>query len=85
MAKRGKIPSLISGSSGKPTLETTINKRSCTRCSCDILGGQKYFGIPKLGSGFSNKKPFCKNCFKEILDESIKDLQALQKIWNDNL
>lgn len=78
MAKKGKTPTLISGASGKPTLETGRNKRDCTRCGDDIEGGESFFAIPKLGSGFSNKKPFCTSCFIEILDQSQKDLDMLR-------
>ncbi|MCK4763704.1 MAG: hypothetical protein KAW12_16000 [Candidatus Aminicenantes bacterium] len=82
MTKRGKTPSLISGLSGKPIPEKVKKKRTCNRCSCDIMKGQNCFLIPKLGSGFSNKKPFCKSCFKETLDQTRKDLDSLVTTWH---
>lgn len=78
--KRGKVPSLITGSSGKPSMVTAKRKRTCYRCDVYIEGGLKCFEIPKLGGGFSTKKTCCKNCFQEILDQTKKDLEDLEEI-----
>ena len=78
MTKPGQKPTLISGSSGKPTMIVTKNKRTCTRCSNKIKGGSKCFTIPKVGSGFSHPKPFCIACFKEVLSQTRKDLEKLE-------
>lgn len=78
MVKRGKTPSLISGSSGKPSIAEAKRKRECKRCNHHINMGEKLFEIPKLGGGFSNKKPYCISCFKEILDQTYKDLDLLK-------
>jgi hypothetical protein len=74
---RGKTPSLISGSSGKPILVEAGRLRSCTRCKGDILKGVKCFEIPKIGGGFTPKKPYCSDCFSEILQETKSDLDQL--------
>lgn len=78
MAKRGKTPSLLTGSSGNPSIVTAKRKRICRRCNCNINKGEKLFEIPKIGSGFSEKKSMCKLCFGEILDQTRKDLDALE-------
>lgn len=82
MAKRGKTPSLISGSNGKPSTTEAKKRRNCKRCNCNINLGEKLFEIPKTGGGFSNKKPYCISCFKKILDQTKKDLGVLESIWN---
>jgi len=48
MAKRGKTPSLISGSSGKPSISEAKRRRNCNRCECNIKMGEKLFEIPKI-------------------------------------
>lgn len=78
MAKSGPTPSLITGSSGKPTMVVTKIQRKCSRCSNKIVGGHKCFEIPKVGSGFNTKKTFCSTCFKEVLEQTRKDLEKLE-------
>ena len=76
--KRGKIPSLITGSNGKPSKVVCKRRRLCSRCSFEILLGESCFEIPKVGGGFSNKKTFCPDCFKEILEQTKKDMSILE-------
>ena len=76
--KRGKIPSLITGSSGKPVKVVAKRQRSCGRCSCSISSGSSCFEVPKVGVGFSNKKTYCENCFKEVLKKTKEDLTLLE-------
>ena len=78
LKKRGKIPSLISGSSGKPVKVTAKRQRPCIRCSCDIASGSSCFEVPKVGGGFSSKKTYCKSCFKEVLEKTKEDLSSLE-------
>jgi hypothetical protein len=77
--KRGRTPSLLTGSSGKPTKTIAQRCRKCTRCSANISKNEVYFEIPKVGGGFTNKKPFCLECFKEILNQTKIDLSALEE------
>ena len=81
MAKRGKIPSLISGSNGKPKLICASKKRTCKRCQSSINAGQKLFEYPKSGNGFSNMQPICLSCFKEIIDQTESDLSKIKEYW----
>lgn len=78
MAKRGKTPSLITGSNGKPSVITVKKRRTCVRCSNKIESGDKCFEIPKVGGGFSNRKPYCCSCFKEVLGQTRRDLEELE-------
>lgn len=81
--KRGKVPSLLTGSSGKPSMVIAKKKRTCYRCNGHIEGGAKCFEIPKLGGGFSTKRACCKNCFREILYQTQKDLKDLEGTLNE--
>jgi len=76
--KRGKTPSLITGSSGKPTMVKAKRRRPCCRCASDILLGEKCFEVPKIGSGFSSSKTYCLSCFKGVLEQTKKDLEDLE-------
>ncbi len=76
--KRGKTPSLITGSSGKPVKVITKRRRSCGRCSFDISSGGICFEVPKVGGGFTSKKTFCLDCFGEILVQTKKDIDNLE-------
>ena len=80
MAKRGKTPSLIAASNGKPSITEAKRKRNCKRCECKINKGEKLFEIPKTNTGFSDKKSFCKSCFREILDQTKKDINKLESL-----
>jgi len=81
--KRGKTPSLITGSSGKPSKVSAKRTRNCHRCANIISLGEECFEIPKVGGGFSSKKTFCKECFKETLTQTKKDITALEKLVED--
>jgi len=78
MVKRGKIPSLLTASSGKPAAVIAKKRRTCVRCSNKIEGGSKCFEIPKVVSGFTKKSPHCTVCYQEILEQTRKDLEKLE-------
>lgn len=77
---KGKTPSLIGSSNGRPRRVQVERKSECYRCSCDIQVGQDCFGIPKVGSGFSPIKRYCKICFQNILEQTQKDLEEVKKL-----
>ena len=79
MTKRGKTPSLLTGSSGKPSVAEAKKQRNCKRCNSIIKMGESLFESPKIGGGFSQKKSFCKLCFSEILEQTQKDLDLLKE------
>lgn len=76
--KRGKTPSLLTGSSGNPSKTNAKRKRNCKRCSEEISMGEVCYEVPKPG-GFSSNKTYCKICFKEILEQTQKDLDLLKE------
>lgn len=75
---KGKVPSLISGSNGKPKRITTKRKSECRRCREAIQGGEYCFEIPSASSGFRSPKRYCLGCFKDILAQSKRDLADLK-------
>jgi hypothetical protein len=81
--KKGKTPTLISGSSGKPNLITVKAMSQCKRCKLKLAKGTKCFEIPKIGSGFSSKRRHCLKCFGEIINQTKKDLRNLEDLFNE--
>lgn len=75
--KRGKIPTLICGSRGKPSKIIAKGLSHCTRCGDEILKGQECYSIPNVGSGIRSPSRFCLSCFKEILEQTQKDINTL--------
>lgn len=83
--KRGKIPSLLVASTGMPCPRQSVKQRKCSRCCEIILSGSVHVDIPKKNGGYSNKKPHCVECFKEILEQTKIDISKLEKsIFNSN-
>jgi hypothetical protein len=77
--KRGKTPSLLTGSSGNPNRISAKRKRNCKRCSEVISMGEVCYEVPVPG-GLRSSKTYCKICFLEILEQTQKDLDNLKKI-----
>ncbi len=78
--KRGKTPSLLTGSSGKPARVTAKRRRECCRCAFLISNGEICFEVPRKSGGFSSKKTYCPSCFKEILGQTRKDLDEFDTV-----
>lgn len=77
---KGKTPSLIGFSSGRPCRVTVKRKSKCNRCGSNIETDQDCFGIPKTGGGFTVTKRHCKSCFKNIIQQTYKDLEEIENI-----
>ncbi len=77
---RGKTPSLIGSSNGRPERLVVERKSECCRCHCDIAAGLVCFGIPKISSSFKSLKRHCKICFIKILEQTQKDLDAVKNL-----
>jgi hypothetical protein len=76
---KGKTPSLIGSSNGRPEKILVKGKSECNRCGCSIFIGDDCFGIPKSSSGFSSIKRYCKVCFQRIIDQTCKDIEEIKK------
>jgi hypothetical protein len=75
---KGPVPSLIGSSNGKPKRIPVKRTSPCSRCESPIEGGGDCVGIPKLGSGFTNYKRYCDECFQAILEKTQLDLNELK-------
>jgi hypothetical protein len=74
---KGKMPSLIGGTLGRPQKRLVRKKSYCKRCKIPILKGSQCCEIPQLGGGFSSCRPYCDKCFRLILEQTKKDLDTL--------
>ena len=77
---RGKTPSLIGHSNGRPKRVEVKKRCKCNRCGCSIEAGQDCFGIPRQGSGFSVLKRYCKLWFNNILKQTHDDLKQAENL-----
>jgi hypothetical protein len=73
---RGKWPSLITGSHGRPKFELAKRKRTCTRCKIAIMGGTECVSIPVPGT--MGGETYCCKCLLRIIEQSRKDLDELE-------
>ncbi len=74
---RGRTPSLIGGSLGRPTKETCGRKTPCSRCGEGIVKGEVCYDVPQLQKPHSSTRRFCSKCFDEVLQKTRKDLEKL--------
>jgi hypothetical protein len=72
--KANKIPSLINGSAGRPTVQTAGKKCACAGCVGVIVKGEKCFDVPNPSKAFSTNRRFCFSCFKLVLAKTRSDL-----------
>ena len=77
---RGKTPSLIGSSLGRPDLATAGKRSPCSRCDADILMGQRCYDVPQPLKKFSSTRRFCTVCFKTVLEKTRQDLAALEAL-----
>ena len=75
---KGKTPSLIGSSNGRPKRVQVERKSTCCRCKCDIIVNAECFNVPKNGMGFSKERRHCLDCYKKILEQTEKDLHILK-------
>lgn len=77
MAKRGKTPSLLSGTHGKVTFDVSGKRHPCKSCKIDIHKGTACVRV-RNPTQMSNGRTYCVNCFEEVLGQTRKGLDALQ-------
>lgn len=74
---RGKTPSLIGSTLGKPRKCLIERESHCKRCNASIQKGIECYEIPHLGGSFSNYKRYCDGCFLSILEKTKSEVDAL--------
>ena len=79
---KGRNPSLIGGSNGRPKRANVKRRGECSRCHCTLEAGTDCFEIPKVGGGggFTRQKRYCQECFKNILRTTAEDLNEMWKL-----
>ncbi len=77
---KGKTPSLIGGSNGRPRLADVKRLSHCYRCDDDLLSGTTCVEIPELGGGHSSARRVCDECYGLILDQTRADLEAARQL-----
>ena len=75
---KGRVPSLIGGTNGRPRRAEVKRLSHCYRCDDDIVAGRMCIEIPKLGDAFANSKRVCDSCYQAILLKTTEDLDALR-------
>ncbi len=76
---KGKTPSLIGSSLGRPQVATAGKRCPCSRCHSDILKGERCFDVPQPPKPFSQTRRFCESCFAGVLGQTKRDLSALEQ------
>lgn len=74
---KGKTPSLIGSSLGKPAKATSGKKCECSRCHADIVKGEECYDVPQPLKPFSVKRRFCRGCFVNVLEQTKRDLAEI--------
>jgi hypothetical protein len=80
MAPKGKTPSLIGGSLGRPQQSTAGRASPCSRCDAEIVRGEKCFDVPRLAKPHSSTRRFCAACFGAVLEQTKADLAKLEAL-----
>lgn len=76
MNKRGKTPSLVCGTAGKPRIVFAKGTRHCKRCETKLIRATKCIEIPIPGS--LGRKTYCCDCFLDMITKSREDLDLLE-------
>jgi hypothetical protein len=50
----------------------------CSRCEVQIVMGEQCYDVPQPSKKFRNTRRFCRDCFKDVLAETRKDLDQLE-------
>ena len=74
---RGKTPSLIGSSLGRPSKKACRRKTPCSRCHEEIINGADCYDVPQPTKPHSSTRRFCVGCFKEVLGQTGRDLDKL--------
>jgi hypothetical protein len=77
---KGKTPSLIGSSLGRPKVATAGKKSACSRCDTNIAKGEKCFDVPQPSKPFSSTRRFCAGCFTKVLAQTRLDLVQVEAL-----
>ncbi len=77
---KGKTPSLIGASLGRPSKVTCLRKGPCSRCGEDIANGEACYDIPQPQKPHSATRRFCRGCFDKVIEQTRRDLALLESL-----
>ena len=77
---KGKTPSLIGSSLGRPIKATAGRKCECSRCNTEIVKGAECYDVPQPQKPHSTTRRFCRMCFEAVLKKTKSDLGELQSL-----
>lgn len=77
---KGRVPSLIGGTNGRPARIAVQRLSECYRCNDALPAGTSCVAIPQLGGAFANKRRVCDACYQAILKQTSEDLEELRKL-----
>ena len=77
---KGKTPSLIGSSLGRPKAATAGKRCACSRCDESIIMGHKCYDVPRPSKPFGSPRRFCVACFWLVLVQTKRDLAELESI-----
>jgi hypothetical protein len=77
---KGKSPSLIGSSLGRPEAAVAGRTVPCSRCKGSIANGEQCFDIPQPTKPFRSTRRFCASCFGTVLTQTKLDLDELQSL-----
>lgn len=75
---KGKTPSLIGSSLGRPSKETCGRETPCSRCKKPIQKGEACFDVPQPQKPHASTRRFCGDCFAGVLEQTRRDLGELE-------
>ena len=75
---KGKTPSLIGSTLGRPARKTCGRRTPCSRCRADIKKGDVCYDVPQLRKPHSTTRRFCATCFGGVLRQTRGDLEELE-------
>ena len=77
---RGKTPSLIGSSLGRPSKKTCGRLTPCSRCGEDIAKYEDCYDVPQPKKPHSSTRRFCAACFDGVLEQTNLDLENLKAL-----
>ena len=77
---KGRTPSLIGSTLGRPAKKACGRKTPCSRCRADIKKGEVCYDIPMLQKPHSTTRRFCAKCFRGVLKQTREDLYKLEAL-----
>ena len=75
---KGKTPSLIGSSLGRPNKVTCGRETPCSRCRTGIPKGEDCYDVPQPKKPHSATRRFCAECFAGVLEQTRQDLEKLE-------